>query len=215
MTEGASSARVTLDTWRAQQADRRDPIQFHFMDALEKRAAQLDGEARRLLDARLAALIDAYAADLVPSEASAGDDAPSDTVERGAFSDVIDQLARMAASRNEKPVAEPSTSAMPEMELLGEFRKIWSSVRTESQLRQSMEDAPENAGPLNSRALVHRAIALMRELSPGYLQHFLAYIDDLSWIEQMNGNASFVVKDAPQAASPSKRTRAKARTRKE
>lgn len=215
MTDETLSARATLDAWRVEQADRRDPIRFHFMDALEKRAARLDGEARRLLDARLAALIDAYAADLVPSAASAGDDAASDLVERGAFSDVIDQLARMAASRNEKPVAESPTSAMPEMELLGEFRKIWSSVRTESQLRQSMEDAPENAGPLNSRALVHRAIALMRELSPGYLQHFLAYIDDLSWIEQMNGNASFVVKDAPQAASPGKRTRAKARTRKE
>ncbi|ULU24640.1 DUF2894 domain-containing protein [Dyella terrae] len=215
MTDGTPSARATLDAWRARQADRLDPIRFHFMDALEKRAARIDGEARGLLDARLAVLIDAYAADLIPSAVSASNDAVSDIAERGPFGELIDQLARMAASRNEKPATEPATSAMPEMELLGEFRKIWSSVRTESQLRQSMEDAPENAGPLNSRALVHRTIALMRELSPGYLQHFLAYIDDLSWIEQMNGNASFVAKDAPQAASPGKRTRAKARTRKE
>lgn len=218
MTDGVSSARATLDAWRERQADRFAPIRFHFMDALEKRAARLDGEARRLLDARLAPLIDAYAADLAQSTENTGDDVVSVKAERSPFGELIDQLARMAAWRSDKPtvgVVAPQASALPELELLGEFRRIWSSVRTESQLRQSMEDAPENAGPLNSRALVHRTIALMRELSPGYLQHFLAYVDDLSWIEQMNGNASFVAKDAPQAASPGKRTRTKARTRKE
>lgn len=211
MTEAVSRARATLDAWRESRADRLDPVRFHFMDALEKRAARLDGEARRLLDRRLDALLDAYAAD-IERASTEGDKGGADTdAVRGPFGELIDQLARVAASRSDKPDAQ---AAQPEMELLGEFRRIWSAVRTESQLRQSMEDAPENAGPLNSRALVHRAIGLMRELSPGYLQHFLAYVDDLSWIEQLNGNVSFVAKDAPAAASPGKRAR-KPRARRE
>lgn len=36
--------------------------------------------------------------------------------------------------------------------------------------------------------LVHRSMALMRSLSPDYLAHFLAYVDDLSWLEQLAGS---------------------------
>jgi hypothetical protein len=36
--------------------------------------------------------------------------------------------------------------------------------------------------------LVHRSIMLMRSLSPDYLAHFLAYVDDLSWLEQLAGS---------------------------
>ncbi|AIF48798.1 DUF2894 domain-containing protein [Dyella japonica] len=210
------SHRALLDAWREQGADRLDPIRFHFMDALATRAARHEGEARRVLDEKLRALLDAYAADIERSmeEAIRVTERTVDASARGVFGELIDQLARAAAARSDSPVADAAAPAQ-EMELLGEFRKIWSSVRTESQLRQSMEDAPENAGPLNSRALVHRAVALMRELSPGYLQHFLAYIDDLSWIEQMNGSAAVASREASPLASPKKRSRAKAGTRRE
>ena len=57
-------------------------------------------------------------------------------------------------------------------------------------MRQSLEQVPGNAGPLNSSSLVHRSLSLMRELSPGYLQQFLSYVDALSWMEQMNGGSA-------------------------
>ena len=47
----------------------------------------------------------------------------------------------------------------------------------------------------------------MRELSPGYLQQFLSYVDALSWMEQMNGGGAFTAKDAPRAAGVKKNTR--------
>ena len=220
MTKPAQDARKQLDAWREQGADRHDPLRFHFMDALEKRSARHDGEARRLLDDRLAALLDAYAAHL-PRQALHGDggvkDTPGESV-RWMFVELHEQLASAAATRGDNAMVEAGraqASARPEMELLGEFRKIWSSVRTESQLRQSMEEAPENSGPLNSRALVQRAVGLMRELSPGYLQHFLAYVDDLSWIEQMNGNAVSMSRETAPGDAPKKRGRGKARTRRE
>jgi hypothetical protein len=215
MSKARASARATLDAWREQGADRFDPIRFHVVDALEKRAARQEGEARRLLDERLSVLLDAYAAELKRSAwrpDNTNDPLVAGETPRGPFGELMDRLADSAAVRGDTPVtlsAGTQAVARPELELLGEFRKIWSSVRTESQLRQSMAEAPENSGPLNSRALVQRAIGLMRELSPGYLQHFLAYVDDLSWIEQMNSSVAYVPKDAAPAASPKKRTRKK------
>lgn len=59
-----SAAGLRLDAWRERGADRMDPVRFRFMEALERRAAPHAGAARALLDQRLAALLDAYAADL-------------------------------------------------------------------------------------------------------------------------------------------------------
>lgn len=107
------------------------------------------------------------------------------------------------------------SSSFPELPALDQFQKLWSRMRTESQLRQSLQHAPENAGPLNSSALVHRSIALMRDLSPGYLQHFVSYVDDLSSLEQLGHGAAAQPRDVPQAATIGKRPRAKARSRRE
>ncbi|WP_205171686.1 DUF2894 domain-containing protein, partial [Burkholderia sp. LMG 13014] len=57
MTGDATHVRATLDAWREQGADRLDPVRFHRIDALERRAAALEGNARALLDARLATLL--------------------------------------------------------------------------------------------------------------------------------------------------------------
>lgn len=222
MSDGMASARAQLDVWREQGVDRLDPVRFYLMDALATRAARHDGEARRLIDQRLADLLEAYAHDVERSlpqgeAAKASIAASNGEATPGPFGELIEQLARASEVRGESTTMKLSSpaTALPEMELLGEFRRIWSAVRTESQLRQSMEQAPENAGPLNSRALVHRTIALMRELSPGYLQYFLAYVDDLSWMERMNGGSASLAREAVPSAAPKKRSRARASSRRE
>ena len=58
------------------------------------------------------------------------------------------------------------------------YRSEWSRLSTEKQLTQTLAQAPENAGPMNSRHLV------LRDLSPDYLQRFMSYIDPLIWLEQ-------------------------------
>ncbi|MBF3940774.1 DUF2894 domain-containing protein [Burkholderia pseudomallei] len=70
MDDVAARAQHTLDAWRERGADRLDPVRFRFIDALRRRAAAHGGDARRLLDTRLAALIDAYAADLRRAESN-------------------------------------------------------------------------------------------------------------------------------------------------
>ncbi|MDN7700130.1 DUF2894 domain-containing protein [Burkholderia semiarida] len=208
MTGDATRVRATLDAWREQGADRLDPVRFHRIDALERRTAVLDGAARALLDARLAALVEGFAetvarareaeATRMTVEASPG--APA----RGALAALVEGLARDA--RADRRGLDP--------ELVDYFRATWSRVRTEQQYRQSLDQVPRNAGPLNSNSLVHRSLATMRELSPDYLQQFLSYVDALAWLEDLAGGGAQPEKEAPRAkaAKPAKKsTRAKAR----
>lgn len=218
MSKPVRNARITLEAWREQRADRLDPVRFHFIDALEKRASHQQGEVRRLLDGKLSSLIDAYTRDLKKAAKrmdKTGAPASPDERDRGALGELVDCLTRHATERDNRAVVDEATADtndFPALATLDEFQQIWSQVRTQSQVRQSMQQAPTGTGPLNSSALVHRSIALMRELSPGYLQQFLSYVDDLAWIEQMNARIAPSAKEAPSPAGASvkKRSRKKA-----
>ncbi|HET6555363.1 MAG TPA: DUF2894 domain-containing protein [Dyella sp.] len=204
-------ARARIEAWREQRADRLDPLRFHLIDALEKRVSAHAGEARCLLDERLAGLLDTYAADLEAAALRASHaDSPADTRDTS-LKQLVDDMARDASTKPRD--INGASGHFTEPAMLDTFRQIWAGLRAESQLRQSLKRAPTNAGPLNSGALVHRSIGLMRDLSPGYLQHFLSYIDDLSWLEQLSAGRVTPVGDATQATAPRKRTRSKARPR--
>lgn len=215
MSRNGPSVRATLDEWRERQADRLDPVRFHFIEAMERRAANHDGDVRRILDDKLCALLEAYADDLARAESASSDAVDSATSElpaRDGLGRLIDDIAQRAVPREnahavENPVAE--LSRFPELEALGEFRKTWSALHAESQLQKAMAQVPTNAGPLNSEALVHRAIALMRELSPGYLQQFLAYVDTLSWMERINPASAVAGREVSLAGNAKKRVRDK------
>ncbi|HEX7381708.1 MAG TPA: DUF2894 domain-containing protein [Nevskiaceae bacterium] len=151
--------------------DTASAIRAQLIASLQQRAATLDGDARRLLDARLA---DLRAADAdVPYEAP---DAAPQAHPPGPLRQLADQLAHDART---------DRSAYPELPALADVRQLWSTLRADSQLQQAVAHTPTDAGPLNSAALASRAIALMRETSPGYLRAFLAYVDDLAWLEQL------------------------------
>ncbi|MPW20195.1 DUF2894 domain-containing protein [Paraburkholderia sp. CNPSo 3157] len=219
--QGETHARATLDAWREQRADRLDPMRFHFIDAMARRAAAHHGEARRILDERLSALLDAYAADLDRENAACDADADADAVgnslarARGPLGKLADYItaSHSSAEVNSQLTthAQQRVSSNPQRETLDYFRQTWSKLSADKQLRQSLEQVPGNAGPLNSSSLVHRSLSLMRELSPGYLQQFLSYVDALSWMEQMTGGIASPAKDAPRAASTKKSARSRSR----
>lgn len=181
MTGDRRDARAVLDAWKASGADRVDPIRFRMLDAFERRAAGHEERARSALDERLAVLLAAYAADVERTASASGDPAtPGEPVPSrpDTLAALNDHIARHAL---------PAPAAWPELAMLDDFRKTWSRISTDTRLRQSRDQVPTNAGPLNSSSLVHRALSLMREQSPAYLQHFLSYVDALSWLDQMNG----------------------------
>jgi hypothetical protein len=193
-----ASTQAMLDSWRASGADRLDRLRFCFIEALHRRAAGQTGEARRILDGRLAELIAAYAADLDrPTATSDASDAnaPADSA--------LAELLRDIASQQRTDVGEasdggsgPHRHALPELKILEDVRETWSRVRAEKQLRDALDKVPVNAGPLNSSSLVHRSLLLMREVSPDYLRQLLSYVDALSWLERMSGDGAVGGQDA-------------------
>ena len=59
-----------------------------------------------------------------------------------------------------------------------------SALSVNKQVSQALRQAPQNAGPINSHMLMLRSLELLRELSPAYLQRFMAYADTLLVLEQ-------------------------------
>ena len=166
-------------------------------DTLERRAQALEGEARTQLEARVAALRagaadshDAPAHDaLAPGgEPPQNDEPPSPARLAPDTSPLAQLLAAFGAPGDTRPAEHAGHPGhrYPELPLLDQLRDLWSHLSADQQVRHSEALVPDNAGPLNSSHLVHRSLALMRELSPEYLRRFLLYADALSWMEQLD-----------------------------
>ncbi|TAJ60381.1 MAG: DUF2894 domain-containing protein [Variovorax sp.] len=200
---------AAVAAWRARGAGRFDPVRLHFIETLAKRTAAQRGEARRLLDERLRQLLSAYGEDFgkaVPEAAAA----TSQPLPRSALAELVEHIARQSPLPEEAPapsgavparatsasLASSVAAAPAELKTMRYFRGTWSRLSADRRLTQSLAKMPENAGPLNSHHLVHRALILMRDLSPEYLNRFMTYVDTLLWVEQLQ---------ASQASAPTAR----------
>ena len=160
-----------------------------FAQALARRAGAREGAARRVLDARLEELTAVSAA---AQDAPSSDPAPS---QRGTLAELVAHAARQKTAPvlgmpNRPREASPDNAATPDTRTVQFFKRTWSRLSADQRLAQSRATLPENAGPLNSHHLVHRSLTLMRELSPDYLERFVAYVDALQWLEQANEAAA-------------------------
>ena len=119
------------------------------------------------------------------------------------------------AARRDGTATSPAGSAeaptRTELASVRQFRETWSRHRAVDQVQQAVRRGPENAGPLNSQMLVIHSLALMRKLSPHYLQRFMAHVDDLLWLEQAHARLPQSKKKAQKksATAPKKSTRKK------
>ncbi len=148
------------------------PVQRLFIEALTRRASAQTGEVRRLLDARLAAL-------MAERSIVAGPPAAAPAARpQGALGALARELAR-----GREP--EGAGIAQRELPTLRRFRATWTRLSAEDRLRQVLAQVPPQAGPLNSHHLVHRALVLMQDTSPEYLQHFVPYVDALLALDRM------------------------------
>lgn len=87
--------------------------------------------------------------------------------------------AKTAAQRPPAPL--PGTD---ELASARRFRRAWAATRAQDQVDSAVARRPAQAGPLNSHALVLESLALMRELSPDYLRHFMAQVETLLWLDR-------------------------------
>lgn len=219
-SDGSIEAGVILDAWRARGDDRVDPVRFRFIEALTRRTVAHQGDTRRILDDKVRKLMQAYgqavdASAQVTNEAIACRvAAPQARSARGPLAELVDYIARPASSHGIDPAGEDAAAShhVPpsEMKTLGYFRSTWSKLSADRRMTQSLATVPENAGPLNSHHLVHRSLALMRDLAPEYLSRFMSHVDTLLWLDKANGGQALARADIPRLEGQRKSGRGKA-----
>lgn len=211
-TAGTPDVQALLATWREDGRDRRDPTGFARLEALARRMTTAHGGVRVLLEARLARLVDACAsaADR-PMHATHGAGGVPQASAQGALVALLGHLTAARAARD-AVLSDATTALATGPALLDGVRQLCAQARTGSQLRLALDEAPEDAGPLNSGRLVHRALERMHAASPAYAECFMAYVDVLARLEGLQ-------LPAPQGSAGTRpapggrRTRAKPRGR--
>ena len=187
-----------LAALRASGAPERDPVRFAYLDALARRAGSQAEPIRQALNAKISAIADELAANSAPQPTEI---TPSTTASPLAdLLTYINQHAHVqsdatpakneipAVNRKNRPnfksISTGQTPQGPELKSVANYRNEWSRLSTEQQRTQTLAQAPENAGPMNSQHLVLRSLERMRDIAPDYLQGFMSYIDTLIWLEQ-------------------------------
>lgn len=189
-----------LASLRAAGAHLRDPVRFHYLEALARRMQAQPAAVRQRLAFRLQEAVADYVQRSGPALAPAG---------RGAQQPPATPLAelnRYIQSRTRADAQSLPSSAgdgIAGLKSVQRFGEVWARISAEQKVALALERGPENAGPLNSHMLMLRSLALMRTLSPDYLQHFLSQMESLLWLEQASRKA------APPPIRPVRRGRQK------
>lgn len=99
----------------------------------------------------------------------------------------LGDLARDLVQHSQEPVDggfDGNTGLRAELKTTRDFRNTWSKLSVDKRVTKALEQAPKNAGPINSHLLVLRSLALMRDISPDYLNRFTSYVDTLLSLDQ-------------------------------
>ena len=220
---------------RAAGAGRFDPMRWHYLETLAKRAAAHDGCTKRMLDTKLAQALATFkerfeqarsvAAEMLDRTAqhyphardelqrlfNTGDFkglqrlvASMRSSERiASLSALVRQLEQHSAEKEEPQIEQAEVSRI-ELKTIRNFRNTWSKLSVDKQVAQALEQAPKNAGPINSHMLVLRSLALMRDIAPDYLTRFISYADTLLCLEQDGKEKSDKKADKPKKRQPAK-----------
>lgn len=194
-TGAMGDVQAQLDALRASGAADRDPVRFAYLEALSRRAATQPEAIRQSLRARINAAARELANTPTPAEMAS-------TTPASPLSDLLAYISQHAheqagaihpatdnptVNRKIRPKSKSAPTGRapqgPELKSVAIFRNEWSKLSTEQQLTQTLAQAPENAGPMNSQHLVLRSLERMRDIAPDYLQGFMSYIDTLIWLD--------------------------------
>ena len=182
-----SDALALLQPAQAAEAAQLDPVGWHYILVLAERTRTQTGPAQALLQAKLNTALAQLQLRLAKPQT------PSTLPSSQAPSPLSALLQDMAAPSAQRPLS-PSGHGRLDNPRVEQFRQQLGKISVQKQVTQAIAQAPQNAGPINSHMLVLRSLGLMRDLSPDYLNRFMAYVDTL------------LILDAPQSlkAQPKK-----------
>ena len=191
-----SSNAPTGDTWHAQIASQRqrdgaerEQVRLHYLEMLAARVEAHQDPVRRLLEGKLTQALQELQSRLDRVQQPFAQDGAQAAGAASAVSPLRALVHTLSQSNADSggtaDTVAQSVVAMgrPELKSVRNFRKTWSRLSTDKQLRQALDQAPKNAGPINSHMLVLRSLALMRDISPDYVNRFMSYVDALLCLE--------------------------------
>ncbi len=183
-----------LDALRASGAARVDAVGWHYIETLAKRTREQSGPAQLKLLAKLQEA-------LVRLETRMGA-ATAPLAKQDAIPSPLAVLLHDMGSKSTPQASSKTTGWVLESPRIQQFRKQLSQISVQKQVTQAIAQAPQNAGPINSHMLVLRSLGLMRDISPDYLNRFMAHVDTLLCLDEA-GKAKLT----PKKASPTAKTR--------
>jgi hypothetical protein len=173
-----------------------DPVGFHYLEVLSARAEAHQGRVKSILENKLALALADFRLRLAQVQAQAQVQQPTQsiaedrlvrsgiTVSQGeSLAELVRSMAQVEPERDRVGQHE-AAATRPELKSVRLFRSTWSKLSADKQLNAALDKAPRNAGPINSHMLVLRSLALMRDISPDYLNRFISYADTLVHLEQ-------------------------------
>jgi hypothetical protein len=175
----AAPALPDLDALRAAGAARADTVGWHYIETLASRTQAQSGPARLLLQAKLQEAIQRFATRMGKNQSDAVQ-APARMLP-SPMATLLQDIGQKNASQ-----ASGQTTGWQEVEnpRIQAFKKQLNKISVQKQVTQAIAQAPQNAGPINSHMLVLRSLGLMRDLSPDYLNRFMAHVDTLLCLEE-------------------------------
>ncbi len=170
-----------LGSLRTAGAAHRDAVGWHYIEVLAERARTHTGVTRQLLHDKLERALHDQQARLD----SAAPPAPlADTAGPSPLAVLLrDMAGQTPASAAATTAAAPSAGWRGESPHVRQFRKQLRKISVQKQVTQAIAQAPLNAGPINSHMLVLRALGLMQDISPDYLNRFMTHLDTLLCLE--------------------------------
>ncbi len=177
-----------LDALRASGAARADAVSWHYIETLAQRMPALSGPAQWLLQAKLQEALQRLEVRMT----IAGEPRPAPATVASPLATLLQDIRSTSASQ----ASGKTPGWQTENPRIQQFRKQLSQISVQKQVTQAIAQAPQNAGPINSHMLVLRSLGLMRDISPDYLNRFMAHVDTLLCLDEADRNKPVVKKPA-------------------
>lgn len=182
MSEPVSTEEL-LSTLRQAGAARVDVVGWHYIEVLAERSRSVSGPAQALLSHKLHRMLVEFDARMNAEPARSGDGARGSNVSPSPLALLLQEMSPQATTQPEGSIGniKPWRSESPRVQ---QFRKQLRKISVQKQVSRAIAQAPQNAGPINSHMLVLRALGLMRDIAPDYLNRFMTHLDTLLCLEE-------------------------------
>lgn len=199
----------SLQALQAQGAPTLDPVGFHLLQGLARRAARLQGPAQAWVQQRLSLHLARCQARVAEAGRPPGE--PVSRTHRSGPGQLAGVLQRLAADKGgAEAAAEPRAEAAASgLRAVQRFQGTWQRLHADQQIRRSLAKQPEGSGPLNSHRLVLQALQTLQALSPAYLERFVGQLEAWAWLSQLQ-QAALAPPPASASAPQAERKRRRA-----